>query len=283
LSVSRHQWPTPIFISIFINWYLQTKLRSVWCLRFSQSRVFWALDAASLGEWFPRFWRIEVPWSSGSSSLLGLGTIGTLTASSWLVATFSACIYKNASLRTSGHAVVAVCSSQRNATTATSLRIRYVFEHARSKRTALDCRTSVYCENRTQIPDRDLPWTESDRTLSWAWPYLELSMNVPWAERERTLNGMWSYLELSVAVPSAEHDRTLSWAWSYFELSVTVPWAERDRTLNGVWSYLELNVAVPWAEHDRTLSWARSYFELSVTVPWAEHDRTWAKRDRTLS
>jgi hypothetical protein len=57
------------------------------------------------------------------------------------------------------------------------------------KRTALDCSTSVQCENQNQTPGRDRP-------LSWAWPYLERSMIVPWAKRDHThrVKKFWAQL-----------------------------------------------------------------------------------------
>ena len=109
---------------------LQTKLWSVWCLRFSQSRC-WRF--ASSGIWTLRRWASDSRRFEGSSSLLGLTTTGTLTASSWLVATFSACIYTNASLCTSGQAVVALCSSQRGCSSKeylTQCDYRHIFTHS---------------------------------------------------------------------------------------------------------------------------------------------------------
>jgi len=68
----------------------------------------------------------------------------------------------------------------RNATTATSLRIRCVFEHVRSK------------TNCVRLPHEGL--VRKPQPNPWPWPYLGLSVTVPSAERERTLNGVWSTL-----------------------------------------------------------------------------------------
>jgi hypothetical protein len=147
MSVLWHQWSTPVFILIFSNYYLPTKLWSVWCLRFPQSRC--RRFASS------RLWMLR-RWASGSRRFEGSKCLDLQVQA--LFSDFALQVRSQPAHGSWQHSLPVLikmhlfapavtlsspCSSQHNATTATSLRIPYVFEHVRSKRTALDCRTSV--------------------------------------------------------------------------------------------------------------------------------------------